>query len=99
MADLSIFGYDIASVDPGLGDNWFSTLVNGGVSAYTANQQAAAAAAMAPAIAQANAAAQQREQQARLDAMTLSNSSQQKYVMWGMGLLAIMFIIRATDRG
>lgn len=99
MAEFDLFGYDIAGVDLGLGDQWFETLVNGGVNAYTAQQKAQAAAAMAPALAQANAAAAAQQQQARLDAMTMSNATQQKYVMWGMGLLAIMFIIRATDRG
>lgn len=99
MADFSILGYDVAGVDLGLGDDWFATLVNGGVNAYTAQQKAEAAAAMAPAVAQANALALQQSQQARLDQMTVSSATQQKYVMWGMGLLAIMFIIRATDRG
>lgn len=99
MADFGLLGYDIASVDPGFGDNWFSALVNGGVSAYTAQQNAKAAAAMAPAVAQANALALQQTQQAKLDTITMSNATQQKYVMWGMGLLAILFIIRATDRG
>lgn len=79
-------------------DDWFSVLVNGGVDAYSANQSAKAAVASANANAAmasrtADALAQQRMLQLTTDAQ-----GNQRMVMWGFGLFALLFLVRATGR-
>lgn len=86
-------------MDEVLGDGWFGTLVNGGLGAYQSSMNAQAA--IATAQAQAQVAEQRRVEAAQQQALALSmgNSKNSQYVMWGMGLFALLFLVRATNRG
>lgn len=76
-------------------DNWFDTLINGTSRVLVAREERKAAAAMAPFEASRVAAL---DAQAALAAADRRDQNKQ-YVMWGLGALLVMFIIRATDRG
>lgn len=80
-------------------ENWFGTLLAGGLGAYQSTVQADAA--IATADAQARIAEQRRVEMAQANTLSLmTNSNTNKnYVMWGMGLFALLFLVRATNRG
>lgn len=82
-----------------MGEDWFGTLLNGGLGAYQATVQADAA--IATADAQAKIADQRRVEMAQQQTLSLMTASKanSNYVLWGMGLFAMLFIVRATNRG
>lgn len=79
-------------------DDWFNTLVGGGLGAYQANQNAQAAIATANANAVVAERNRQDAQQARLDALNITSTSQNRIMMYGMGLFALLFLVRATGK-
>lgn len=86
-------------MDEILGAGWFGTMVSGGLGAYQSTVNAEAA--IASANAQAQIAEQRRVEAAQQQALALSmgNSANKNYVLWGMGLFAVLFLVRATNRG